>query len=133
MAETFPVMSTGTGRPDYSGNLWVSLPPEEIMNQAILAPGVFNTDSMVDCRNVKRVVFKVDNTLDQPLIMQIIGNQVESFVQTVNIGPPVPCLANGQTSIGLAWDDCLPWVGATITVAVAPTVGLVKVWDVVQE
>lgn len=115
------------------GNLWIAKEPLLIFNAAIRNAGTFPTDLLVDCRNVKRMFFKVDNTLNQPVSIQLIGNHVESFLQTVNIGPPVPCVAAGQTSIGLAWDDWVPWIGATITTALAPTAGDLQMWGVVQE
>lgn len=45
----------------------------------------------------------------------------------------LPCTANGNISVGLAWDDWQPYIGVRVTAAVAPTAGLLSVWAVVQE
>lgn len=112
---------------------WVAKEPEAIFDQAIRSIGTFDTDRMVDCINVKRTLFKVESSLDQAIIIQVVGNTSDSFFLCTNIGAPLPCVANGNISVGLAWDDWHPFIGIRITTAVAPTAGILKVWVVVQE
>ncbi|MBA7701214.1 hypothetical protein ES703_109947 [subsurface metagenome] len=75
------------------------------------------------------------NTLDQAVQIQPIGNIRDAIDGAVNIGIILPpCPANGNISIGLAWDDWHPFVGCDITtVAPAPISGELKVEAVVQE
>ncbi len=112
---------------------WVAKEPEEIFNQAIRSVGTFDTDKMVDCTNIKRTLLKVESSLDQAIIIQPVANIVDSFLLPTNVGPPLPCVANGNISVGLAWDDWHPFVGIRITTAIAPTTGMLKIWAVVQE
>lgn len=112
---------------------WVAKDPESIFDQAIRNVGTFDADKMVDFRNGKRLVFKVESSLDQAVNIQVIGNIADSFFQAVNIAMPWPCVANGNISIGLAWDDWHCFVGLRIITAVAPTTGMLKMWAVVQE
>ncbi|MBA7662344.1 hypothetical protein ES703_70372 [subsurface metagenome] len=112
---------------------WVAKEPEQIFDQAIRSAGTFNSDKMVDLTNIKRLLLKVESSLDQNVIIQPIGNIVDSLLLPTNVGPPLPCVANGNISVGLAWDDWHPFVGVTITTGVAPTTGMLKIWAVVQE
>lgn len=112
---------------------WTAKEPEQIFNQAIRSVGAFNTDRMVDCTNIKRTLFKIESSLDQAVIIQLVGNVPDSFFLATNVGPALPCIANGNISVGLAWDDWHPFVGIRITTAVAPTTGILKVWVVNQE
>ncbi|GAH46214.1 unnamed protein product, partial [marine sediment metagenome] len=43
------------------------------------------------------------------------------------------CPANDNISIGPAWDHWCPYIGVRITVAVAPTAGLLTISAVSQE
>ncbi|GAH78167.1 unnamed protein product, partial [marine sediment metagenome] len=70
---------------------------------------------------------------DQAIIIQPVGNIVDSFTLATNIDGPHACGANDNIHIGLAWDDWMPFVGVRITTAVAPTTGILKIWAVVQE
>lgn len=112
---------------------WVAKDPEAIFDQAIRNIGVFDADKMVDFTRGKRLLFKVESTLDQAVNIQVVGNSADSYYQAVNIAAPWPCVANGNISIGLAWDDWHPFVGIQITTAVAPTTGMLKIWAVIQE
>lgn len=112
---------------------WTAVEPEQIFNQAIRSVRTFDTDKMVDCTNVKRILFKVESSLDQATVIQVVGNIAESFLLVTNIGPPLPCVANGNISVGLAFDDWHPFTGIRITTGVAPTAGMLKVWAVIQE
>jgi len=112
---------------------WVAKEPEQIFDQAIRNAGTFTSDKMVDYRNAKRLSIKVESSLDQACIIQPIGNFSDSFLLPTNIGPPLPCVANGNISVGFAWDDWHPFIGVTITTAIAPTTGILKIWAVIQE
>lgn len=112
---------------------WVAKEPEELYEEAIRSIGTFETEGMVDFRNAKRIIFKIESSLDQPVNIQPVGAIFDSFTLATNINGVFPCVANGSIHIGLAWDDWMPFVGLRITTAVAPTTGILKVWAVVQE
>jgi len=50
-----------------------------------------------------------------------------------NVNAALPVAANGNISVGLAWDDWQPFVGARIIVGAAPTTGRLKVEYSIQE
>ncbi|GAJ03150.1 unnamed protein product, partial [marine sediment metagenome] len=105
----------------------------EIFSQAILTTGTFYSDKMVDWTKGQRILFKVESTLNQAVQIQLIGNTVDDMNLATDINGPLPCTANGNISIGLAWDDWHPYVGVKITVAVAPTAGILTISAVIQE
>lgn len=107
--------------------------PEQIFSAPIRSAGTYYSDKMVDFRNSKRILFKVESSLNQAVNIQIIGNVQDSKELATDINGVLPCTANGNISVGLAWDDWHPYVGVKITVAVAPTAGILTIWAVVQE
>ena len=112
---------------------WVAKEPEEIYRYAIRTIGTFYSNKMVDWREGKRLVFKVESTLNQAVQIQVIGNTVDDMDLATDINGAFPCVANSNISIGLAFDDWQPFIGIVITTAVAPTTGILKIWAVVQE
>lgn len=112
---------------------WVATEPDMIFEQAIRNAGTFFTTKRVDFRHGKRLALRAENTLDQPAILQPIGNFTDSIEQATDINGPIPCAAGGNTSIGLAWDDWQPYIAVRMTVAVAPTMGFLRIWSVMQE
>jgi hypothetical protein len=112
---------------------WVAGDPDLIFEQAIRNPGVFFTTKRVDFRRGKRLALRAENTMDQPVILQTIGNFMDSVEQATDINGPIPCVASGNTNIGLAWDDWQPYIAIRITVAVAPTIGFLRIYSVMQE
>lgn len=106
--------------------------------QVMLAPspvrvvGTTNTE-MLNWTKGKRLVIKVTSKLDQALLVQPVGNIENAISGAVNIDAPIPCAAFSNITVGLAWDDWHPYVGAIITHAAPPTVGTVKVEAVIQE
>jgi len=112
---------------------WVAKEPEEIYRGSIRAAGAFYSDKMVNWTKGKRLLLKVDSSLNQAIQIQAIGNINNARDEAVDINGPLPCVANGKMTIGLAWDDWHPYVGVEITVAVAPTAGILTIWAVVQE
>ncbi|GAI15274.1 unnamed protein product, partial [marine sediment metagenome] len=113
--------------------LWVAKEPEEIFSQAILTTGTFYSDKMVDWTKGKRILFKVESTLNQDVEIQLIGNYVDDMNLAVDVNAAIACPANSNISIGPAWDDWHPYVGVKITVAVAPTAGILTILAVIQE
>ncbi len=107
--------------------------PVLIFEQAIRNAGVFFTSRRVDFRNGKRLAIRVENTHNQGIILQSFGNFTDTEQQATNIGAPVPCAANANVSIGFAFDDWQPYIGVQITVGVAPTDGILKIYAVMQE
>ncbi len=112
---------------------WVAKEPEEIYRFGIRTPGTFNSNSMVDWTRGKRLVIKVESSLDQAVQIQVIGNTADDMELATDINGPFPCTANGNISVGLAWDDWHPYIGVRITVAVAPTAGILTISAVIQE
>lgn len=112
---------------------WVAQEPQQIFNQAIRSVGVFISDIMVDWTKGKRLILKAESSLDQAVSLQPIGNISRTPNLATNIGLPVVCPANGNSSIGLAWGDWQPYIGIRITVALLPTVGILNIWAVIQE
>ncbi|MBA7646568.1 hypothetical protein ES703_54333 [subsurface metagenome] len=112
---------------------WVAKEPEEIFRQAIRSADTFYSDKMVNWTEGKRLLLKVDSSLNQAVQIQAIGNINSARDGAVDINGPLPCIANGKITIGLAWDDWHPYVGCEITVAVAPTTGTLTISAVIQE
>ena len=112
---------------------WEAAEPVEIYRESIRTIGTFPSE-LVNWKKGKRLLLKVKNTLDQDAQIQPIGNIRNAVDGAVNIGIILPpCPANGNISIGLAWDDWHPFVGCDITTAVAPISGELKVEAVIQE
>ncbi|MBA7601273.1 hypothetical protein ES703_08340 [subsurface metagenome] len=112
---------------------WVAKVPEQVYSHAIRAAGTFYTDRMVNWTKGKRIVFKAESSLNQAVILQVIGNIVDDRGRATDTGLALPLAANGNLRVGLAWDDWDPFIGIRITVAVAPTAGILNIWAVVQE
>ena len=107
--------------------------PEQIFSAPIRSAGTYYSDKMVDFRNSKRILFKVESSLNQAVNIQIIGNVQDSKELATDINGVLPCTANGNISVGLAWDDWHPYVGVKVSVPTAPTAGILTIWAVVQE
>jgi len=112
---------------------WVAKEPEQIYSYAIRTIGSFYSDKMVDWTKGKRLIIKVESSLNQAANIQVIGNTVDDMNLATDINAPLPCPTNGNISIGLAWDDWHPYIGIRITTAVAPTAGILNIWTVIQE
>lgn len=112
---------------------WQAKEPEEIFNRAILSTGTFYTDKMIDWRQGKRVYFFVESTLNQDVEIQVIGNKADTKEGATDIDIAYTCPKNDNISIGPAWDHWCPYVGIKITVAVAPTAGVLTISAVTQE
>ena len=112
---------------------WVAKEPEQIFSSAIRSAGTFYTDRMVNWTKGKRIMFKAESSLNQAVNLQVIGNIVDDRGRATDIGPALPLAANGNLSVGPAWDDWNPFIGLRITAAVAPTAGILTIWAVIQE
>lgn len=114
---------------------WVAKEPEEIYKKAIRTAGTFYSDKMVNWTKGKRLLLKIDSSLNQAIQIQAIGNINNVKEGAVDINGVLPCSANSNISVGPAWDDWHPYVGVKITVAVGavPTGGILNIWAVVQE
>jgi len=112
---------------------WVAKDPEQIYSHAIRAIGTFHSDVMVAYTEGKRLVFVVQSSLNQAINIQVIGNYVADTNRATDINGVIPCPANSNISIGLAWDDWQPFIGVRITTAIAPTAGILNIWAVIQE
>ncbi len=112
---------------------WVAKEPEEIYRFAIATAGTFYSNKMVDWTRGKRLLVKVESSLDQDVDIQLIGNIVDDMELATDIDIAKTCPANDNISIGPAWDHWCPYIGVKITVAVAPTAGLLTISAVSQE
>ncbi|MBA7564963.1 hypothetical protein ES708_06632 [subsurface metagenome] len=124
---------------------WIAKEPEQIFSSAIRSAGDFYSDKMVNWTEGKRILFKVESSLNWEVNIQLIGNITDDMSLATDIGLALPCTANGNISIGPAWDDWHPYVGVRITVPTAepgeppppppppPTAGILTISAVVQE
>jgi len=112
---------------------WKAREPEIIFNQTIRSAGTFFSDRMVNWTEGKRLLLKVESSLDQAVQLQPFGNLDDTRTMATNIGPPVVCPANGNASIGMDWGDWQPYIGIQITAAIAPTAGILTIRAVIQE
>ena len=112
---------------------WKAKDIEEIFKESIRTAGTFYSARMVDWTKGKRLVLKVHSTLDQSIQVTVVGNIRDNSTGVVEIGSALPCAAASNITIGLAWDDWHPFVGAKIVVSTAPTTGVLEVEAVVQQ
>lgn len=112
---------------------WIARPAEQIYEAAIRSSGTFYSDYMVNWIEGKRILFKAESSLNQAVTIQVIGNISDDMKLATDINAGLPLAANGNLSVGLAWDDWHPYVGIKITVPVAPTAGILTISAVVQE
>lgn len=124
---------------------WVAKDPEQIFSRSIRSGGTFYSDKMVNWTKGKRILFKIESSLNWAVNIQIIGNIVDDMSLATDINGVLACPANGNISVGLAWDDWHPYVGVRITVPTAepaeppppppppPTAGILTISAVVQE
>ncbi|GAI61552.1 unnamed protein product [marine sediment metagenome] len=131
-AQGIPVAPAAEGVEVTVSTPWIAKEPEQIFSSAIRSAGTFYSDKMVDWNRGKRIVFKVESSLNQAVNIQLIGNIVDSKELATDIGLALPCTANGNISVGPAWDDWTPFIGIRITAAVAPTAGILTIWAVIQ-
>jgi len=112
---------------------WVAKEPETIYEEPIRAAGVFFSDHMANWTKGKRLMIKAESSLNQAVQIQAIGNVDNTPNLATDIGAPTPCPANGNASIGMAWDDWQPYIGVRITAPIAPVAGILTVRVVIQE
>jgi len=111
---------------------WEAKPPVELFSEPINSAGTISS-AMVSWKKGKRLFLFVDSSLNQAAQIQPVGNIKNSVLGSVNINAPLNCAANSMLSVGMAWDDWINYIGATITTIVAPTAGVITVWAVIQE
>lgn len=112
---------------------WVAKDPEQIYSHPIRTIGTFYSDLMVDWTKGKRLLLKVESSLNQAIVIQVIGNFVDDMPLASDVNAPIDIAADENHTIGLAWDDWHPFIGVRITTVVAPTAGILTIWAVVQE
>jgi len=129
----YPGVPGAPGVPSEIIAQWIAAPTKVILAaSSVRAVGTTNTE-MLDWKQGKRLIIKVTSTLDQAIIVQLVGNIENAISGAVAIPPALNCAAYSNITVGLAWDDWHPYVGAVLTHAIAPTVGTVKVEAVIQE
>lgn len=112
---------------------WQAAEPEEIFHKEIRSAASFYTEPMLSWEQGKRLVIKVESSLDQNVQIQLIGDVVDNVLMATEINAPHPCAAGANISIGPAWDDWHPFIGVRIDAAVAPTSGVLIIRAVIQE
>jgi hypothetical protein len=111
--------------------------PVELYNA--MPPGIATYSSIwFDWRNGKRLLIDIVSTLNQAVVIQLVGNMVADFNSAKAIGGPLNCPAYvapnlSGLDIGLAWDDWHPYIGVLITTAVAPVSGTIVVNAIEQK
>ena len=112
---------------------WEAKAIEEIFKESIRAAGTFYSPKMIDWSKGKRIVLRVHSTLNESAQITAVGNIRNSQTGIVEIGPSLPCAAASDITIGLAWDDWMPYIGVKIVISAAPTSGELEVEAMVQE
>ncbi len=112
---------------------WVAKDLEQVFTQPIRTAGVFYSDKMVNWTRGKRLLIKVESSLDQDCDIQVIGNIADTRELAVDVGDLLPCLAGRNISAGPAWDDWHPYIGVRIITALAPAVGILTITAMIQE
>ena len=112
---------------------WQATEPEEIFHKEIRSAASFYTEPMVSWQQGKRLLIKVESSLNQNVQIQLMGNVVDNIQLATEINAPQPCAAGANISIGPAWDDWHPFIGVRVDAAVAPTSGVLIIWAVIQE
>ena len=112
---------------------WEAREPVVLFDRAITMAATINADRMINWSTGKRLLIKVESLLDQDCIIQVVGNITDNYLLATDINGPLPCLAQSNISIGLAWDDWHPFIGVRITTGVAPTSGILTISAVAQE
>lgn len=112
---------------------WKAKAIEEIFKESIRTAGTFYSPKMIDWSKGKRLVLRVHSTLNESVQITALGNIRNNRTGIVEIGPALPCAAANDITIGLAWDDWMPYIGVKIVTSTAPTSGELEVEAVVQE
>ena len=112
---------------------WVAKEPEEIYHFGIRTADTFYSNKMVDWTRGKRLVIKVESSLNEAVQIQIIGNTVDDMDLATDIGPAKICPANDNISLGPTWEQWCPYIGVKIVVETAPASGLLTISAVTQE
>lgn len=105
--------------------------PVKLFDQQVrtATPPAIHTDKFADFRKYDRILIKAESSLNVAVNIQVIGNIFESFERTVDINGVFVLLPGSNLSVGLAWDDWHPFIGATITIPVAPTTGKLTIYS----
>jgi hypothetical protein len=111
---------------------WIARESITIFDGLVNAVGNFDSDQMVDFRNGKRLVLKAESSLDVNISIQMIGNIDDSKESADDLNGPIALGAGGSITVGLAWDDWMPYIGCRVIVPVAPTAGRLTIRIVVQ-
>ena len=112
---------------------WVAKEAEEIYRYPIRTTGTFYSNKMVDWTRGKRLLVKMESSLDKEVEIQLIGNIIDDMELATDIDTPKTCPAKDNISIGPAWDHWCPYIGVKIIVATAPTEGILTISEVSQE
>ena len=129
----FPEYPGGPGAPGEVITQWVAGPTKEILAPSPVRVAGTTLTEMLNWTKGKRLIIKVTSKLNQAITVQLVGNIDNAISGAVNIDVPLPCAALSNITVGPAWDDWHPYIGAILTHAVAPTAGTVKVEAVIQE
>lgn len=114
--------------------LWEAKEPVVIFDREVREAAVtLDCDKMANWTRGKRLSFKVESSLNQAVNIQVVGNIEDSMTLATDVNAALPVAPNGNISVGLAWDDWHPYIGARIVVGVAPATGRLKVEYSIQE
>jgi len=110
---------------------WQAGPIQQLYYEKITTAATFSSE-MINWKEGKRLMIKATSTLDQDATIQVVGNIENTVIGSVNINAGLNCAANSAITVGLAWDDWHPYIGCQITLATAPTKGMMKIQALIQ-
>ena len=111
------------------GGVWLAQIPQTLYNALPPGVGTYNS-TWFNATNQKRGSFDIVSTIDQMIVLQLVGNQTQSFATAKNINAPRTLGAGNASPTGTdyGWgtnDDWHAYFALTITTALAPAVGSV--------
>jgi hypothetical protein len=119
---------------------WINQTPVVLYNAMPVGIGDFNS-TWFDFSNLKRAMIEIVSSLDQAIIVQLVGNGVQDYAtardmgmpQAIAIGGPLP-ITSVSIDIGVGInDDWHPYLGVIITTLVAPASGLLTITSYSQK
>ncbi len=89
-------------------------------------------EKMAQCWSANRVLVVVNNTLDQDVRVDIIGNNSSGF-DNAYIIKQILCPTTKSRVYSLKLEEWMPWVGVRVQASTAPTAGSVSGSVIIQE
>jgi hypothetical protein len=106
---------------------WQAISPEVLYSD--LPPGIGTYYSTwFDFSTLKRASFRIDNTTDQDVNTQLLGNGIQDQPSALEMGGAYSCPAGHSIAISVGTnDDWFPFLLLALTTTVAPSSGSVTI------